>query len=387
MNEPAKIEGERAEAMVTALESAPARLHKRLALFVVGALGAGVLGWYYHHLSTTRQPATAEGNRASRTAAASEMRLPPLNWQGARATPPAPPVIAAGGDEPASAAPGEAFAPVPQASPVNTPPPLANAALDRLSSPVLAHAGTGVAAAEAAPAVPAADPASLAAAADPGRAGRAPRPGTLAEALVPTVTEPVAALLVPTQRWLLPKGDFLDCTLETAIDSTLPGMATCVLAADVFGADGRVVLLERGTRLIGETQTEVRNGQSRVAVLWSEARTPTGVSVRLVSPGTDELGRAGVPGTVDNHFGARFGAAILLSLIDGAVSAAVAREQGSSGVIYSVQGPQTIGTEILHNTIGVPPTIRVAPGARVEVLVARDVDFRAVYRLAGHGGG
>ena len=36
---------------------------------------------------------------------------------------------------------------------------------------------------------------------------------------------------------LLPKGAFLDCTLETAIDSTLPGMTTCVMATDAFGVD------------------------------------------------------------------------------------------------------------------------------------------------------
>ena len=32
---------------------------------------------------------------------------------------------------------------------------------------------------------------------------------------------------------------FIDCTLETAIDSTLPGMTTCVTATDTFGVDGK----------------------------------------------------------------------------------------------------------------------------------------------------
>src|SRR2546430_6076762 len=57
-------------------------------------------------------------------------------------------------------------------------------------------------------------------------------------------------------RSLLPRGAFIDCTLETAIDSTLPGMTTCIVAADTFGADGKVVLLERGTKLVGETRSE-----------------------------------------------------------------------------------------------------------------------------------
>ena len=93
------------------------------------------------------------------------------------------------------------------------------------------------------------------------------------------------------------------------------------------------------------------------------------------------LGRAGIPGQVDNHFRARFGAAVLLSVIDGAISAAVAREQGSPGVVNNAQGAQSIATEALRNTIGIPPTINVAPGARIQVLVARDIDFQNVYRL------
>ncbi len=188
--------------------------------------------------------------------------------------------------------------------------------------------------------------------------------------------------MLPTRRWLLPKGSFLDCTLETAIDSTLPGLATCVLAVDAFGADGRVVLLERGTRLVGETRAEIRAGQARVSALWAEARTPTGVVVALASPGTDALGRAGVPGDVDNHFAARFGAAVLLSVIDGAISGFVAHEQGSAGVIYNPQTSRDVGTEALRGTIGIPPTVRVPAGSRVQVIVARDVDFRAVYGLA-----
>ena len=66
--------------------------------------------------------------------------------------------------------------------------------------------------------------------------------------------------MLPTRRFLLAKGAFIDCTLETAIDSTLPGMTTCITATDTFSADGTVVLLERGTKLVGETRGEVQQG-------------------------------------------------------------------------------------------------------------------------------
>jgi type IV secretion system protein VirB10 len=127
-------------------------------------------------------------------------------------------------------------------------------------------------------------------------------PGELSALVRPSVTTAVRAQVLPTQRLLLPKGAFLDCTLETAIDSTLPGMTTCVMATDTFGVDGQVVLLERGTKLVGETRGQVQQGSARVFVLWDEARTPAGVIVPLASPGADELGRSGLPGSVDRHF-------------------------------------------------------------------------------------
>jgi type IV secretion system protein VirB10 len=206
--------------------------------------------------------------------------------------------------------------------------------------------------------------------------------GELAPLLRPTLTPAVRAQLLPAQRLLLPKGAFIDCTLETAIDSTLPGMTTCVMATDAFGVDGKVVLLERGTKLIGETRGQVQQGSARIFVLWTEARSPTGVVVPLDSPGADELGRSGLPGEVDTHFWQRFGAAMLVSVVDGAVQAAAQSAHGGSGnVVLNPSSSQDVLTEILKNTISIPPTVTKQNGDRIQVLVARDVDFRSVYEL------
>ena len=211
--------------------------------------------------------------------------------------------------------------------------------------------------------------------------------GTLAANLKPTPTPAVVAQKLPTRRMLLPKGAFIDCTLETAIDSTYEGMTTCIGASDIYGADGKVVLLERGTKYVGEQKGSPRQGQGRVFVAWNEARTPTGVVVQLASPGTDELGRNGLPGYVDNHFWDRFGAALLISVVDGAMQAIAANQQSGTsvgsggGVSFGAQGSREVMTEVLRNTIAIPPTVIKNQGERIQILVARDVDFRSVYAL------
>ena len=193
-------------------------------------------------------------------------------------------------------------------------------------------------------------------------------------------TAAAQARVLPTQRLLLAKGAFIDCTLETAIDTSLPGMTTCVTATDTFSVDGKVVLLERGTKLVGETQGEVQQGSSRVFVLWTEARTPTGVIVPLDSPATDPLGRSGLSGQVDRHFWDRFGAAILISVIDVALESSLRSSSGGT-VIYGPSPAIDIMTDALKSTVGIAPTIVKNQGDRIQIFVARDLDFRSVYEL------
>jgi len=208
----------------------------------------------------------------------------------------------------------------------------------------------------------------------------------LGDALKPTTMATARAQMLPSLTYLIPKGRKGDCTLETAIDSQLPGLVTCVLAYDLFGADGKVPLLKRGTAINGETRQGVQQGQSRLFVIWTEARTENGVIAQLDSPATDALGRSGIAGEVDNHFWDRFGAAILISVINGVIQAGTnyasgAGNSGGTTLNYNTQQPNSIMTEVLKNTVNIPPTIKIPQGERVQIMFARDVDFRSVYSL------
>ncbi|MBS0393034.1 MAG: TrbI/VirB10 family protein [Proteobacteria bacterium] len=380
----ASVAGERTTALTTAARPLVVRLQRTLAIVLVVAVGAAVLIWYYLHLGTDSRAQAASQSASLRAAVASEMHLPLL----ARAPEPhpAPPPQSAepapGTDEQAQAVQGRTapHAATPRTTAAEAHSGHASESATASASPVLVREGSrglgsGSLAQVLRDARLASDAALLAA---PGN-GAGPAP----DGPMSAPTASAEATVLGGRRWQLPKGTFLDCSLETAIDSTFAGMTACVLATDVYGADGRVVLMERGTRLMGETRSDVRGGQTRVAVMWSEARTPSGVALRIDSAGTDALGRAGVPGTTDRHFGERFGAAILLSVIDSTVNGLATRHDGA-GVVYNAQGAHDVATEALRSTVAIPPTIQVAPGARVMVIVTRDVDFRSVYGLVHH---
>jgi type IV secretion system protein VirB10 len=380
------VAGERVIASIHGPRSLQSRISNLLAAGLMTVLALGFLAWYYTQAFAGRSRTQAEQTSKTKQQTQGEMALPPLGRVD-------PPIIE------------KVLGPLPELPPVSTfaldglrtneppihPAPSATApfipqnegAMDRrLAGPAFVVASTGT------------TPPREQGVADSGYMdddaiirpdGAAVAPmtaGSLDSLLTPTRTPAVPAKVLPTQRLLLPKGAFVDCTLETAIDSSLPGMTTCVTATDTFGADGDVVLLERGTKLVGETRGDVRQGTARVYVLWTEARTPTGVVVPLASPGTDELGRAGLPGDVNRHFAERFGAAILVSVIDGAVQAAVQRSSSADGaVIVNPSTSRDVMTEVLRSTINIPPTVTKQHGDRIAVLVARDLDFRSVYEL------
>jgi type IV secretion system protein VirB10 len=85
---------------------------------------------------------------------------------------------------------------------------------------------------------------------------------------------------------------------------------------------------------------------------------------------------------VDRHFWERFGAALLITTIDGAVQAAVQSSgRGSGTIIYNPSATQDVGTEVLKSTLSIAPTVRKSNGDRIQILVARDIDFTGVYEL------
>lgn len=207
--------------------------------------------------------------------------------------------------------------------------------------------------------------------------------GGFASKLRPTTTEPTVAQRRADLTYLLKKGTSIACTLNTKIVTTQPGITRCMVTKDVYSANGRVLLIERGSEVIGEQTAALVQGQARVYVLWSTIETPAGVSVTVNSASADSLGASGQEAQVDNHFWKRFGGAIMLSLIKDGISIADSSSRNQGGVTFdsSSDSAEDMATEALKNTINIPPTGYVNQGTLVNVMVARDVDFRSVYEL------
>lgn len=198
-------------------------------------------------------------------------------------------------------------------------------------------------------------------------------------------TPAATAEIMPDRNLLLAKGTFIDCILETKIDTTVPGMTACVIPQNIYSANGKVLLIEKGSRAVGEYKSAVENGLNRIFVLWTQIQTPKGVRVSLDSPTTDALGGAGMSGEVDFHWWKRFGNALLFSLVqDGFEFSMNQTTDKNGGVNYyqnSQDGMNEIIKEAMRQSGNIPPTLTKNQGEKIGIFTARDVDFSKVYQL------
>lgn len=211
---------------------------------------------------------------------------------------------------------------------------------------------------------------------------------------------------------IIPQGTIIHGVLETAIQSDLPGVIRATVSEDVWSLNGQRMLVPKGSRLIGEYQSGIQTGQTRVLIAWNRVITGDGISVQLGSSGADALGRAGVTGQVDKHNFERFGSAILLTVLGGVSQfiGTLGQEDETPSVSVTTIDPVTGGvvttttdgnqdenearqiaaqaasqslsdlaSTALEDNLNIAPTIHVDQGVRIIVMVRQDLDFSELY--------
>ena len=198
-------------------------------------------------------------------------------------------------------------------------------------------------------------------------------------------TEPTAnsgRLSPPPGSHVVTAGSTIAAALITGLSSDLPGEVVAQVTEDVFDSvTGRTKLIPQGTRLLGVYDANISAGQSRALVVWTQMILPDGRSIdldRLV--GTDAAGQSGFADRVNNHWGSILRAGLLSTLLGvGSQASGFGENDAIADAIRDSAG-QTVGRagdRIVERQLGIQPTITVRPGARVRVLVSRDLVLSA----------
>jgi type IV secretory pathway VirB10-like protein len=181
----------------------------------------------------------------------------------------------------------------------------------------------------------------------------------------------------PTSPNILQAGSIIPAALITGIRSDLPGLVTAQVTQNVYDSPtGRILLIPQGSRLIGDYDSDVEFGQSRVLLAWNRLILPDGRSIVLErQPASDPRGFAGLQDGTDYHWGGVMKAALVSTLL----GAGAELGSGSDGNLARAfrRGTQDsvgrAGEQIVGRELNVKPTLTIRPGYPVRVLVTRDI--------------
>jgi len=193
----------------------------------------------------------------------------------------------------------------------------------------------------------------------------------------PASTVASGRLEAPVSPYVLQAGGVIAAALITGVRSDLPGPITAQVTQNVYDSPtGKILLIPQGARLIGEYDSEVSFGQTRILLAWDRLVLPNGRSIALDrQPGVDGAGYAGLQDRTDNHWGMMAKAAMLSTLLG--VAAELGSDSDDELARAIRRGTQdTInqtGQQIVRRQMNVQPTLTIRPGLPLRVLVTRDL--------------
>jgi len=209
----------------------------------------------------------------------------------------------------------------------------------------------------------------------------------------------VTATFIADRAHIIAQGKLLTAVLETAINTEIPGFVRAIISRDVYAEAGNQILIPRGSRLFGTYSSKITRGQGRVEIAWTRLIRPDGVDMAVTFNASDQFGRSGIPGDVDNKYSALVANSMLTSILAvGGVAAAQKLLGGGSQsnttttnptqgtttttgsaanqAIYDVSKTiiDTVG-QVIGSTLNSNPVIRVPQGTRITVVVNADINI------------
>ena len=111
-------------------------------------------------------------------------------------------------------------------------------------------------------------------------------------------------------------------------------------------------------------------------IAWTRAVTPDHRSIKLDASGVDGVGRSGLTGDVDQHFGTKFEAAFMISVVSAigsfGANAALPRAEFREALNTGSETVTETANDALGEYLSIPPTIHVDQGTPINVFVSKD---------------
>jgi len=184
-------------------------------------------------------------------------------------------------------------------------------------------------------------------------------------------------LQAPASPYVLQAGAIIPAALVTGLRSDIKGPAIAQVTQDVFDSlGGGVLLIPAGARLLGEYDSALAAGQSRLGVVWTRLILPSGRSILLDKlPAADLQGMTGLQDGVDRHGREVLAAAALSTLLAVGAEAGASDESDLARAVRRgvSDAAGDVGRQMVGSSLARAPTLTIRPGAPLRVLLTRDL--------------
>ncbi len=179
----------------------------------------------------------------------------------------------------------------------------------------------------------------------------------------------------------------INAVLEDNVNSQIPGRVIAIVDKDVLSPNGKFILLPAYTKIICCYQELSQTGETRLPVSCTRAIRPDGASILLTNAiASDQMGRSGFIGDVDNRTFERYGGAFIVSGISALAQAGINQNQGccqewwksglnnAGNVLANNLGQVT--SEVIKQNIDLRPIISIPAGSRIQIIPQTDIVLR-----------
>lgn len=196
----------------------------------------------------------------------------------------------------------------------------------------------------------------------------------------------------PVERCrMIPSHYSIPLALDHSYNTQIGGKLIAHVTRDVYGPDGRLILLPQGTRFEGSATPLKKAGDSRVNAEFTLLTRNDGARIKMSNTyGADIMGRPGLVGEVDNRYLEKYMTVVGASAI-GAVMAYITQsgtdEDGNSTSTFSAAGQSLqqsaaqVTADALRNSANLAPRVTLPKGEPFIIYPGVDWYFPNAYEI------
>lgn len=108
----------------------------------------------------------------------------------------------------------------------------------------------------------------------------------------------------------------IPAVLKIGIDTRFSNRAIAQVERDIYGGEGRLIVIPRGSVVIGSVGSSGSTGEEKVQISWTRIQRPDGAVFAIEAYGGDAMGRPGAPADIDNRYLERYGMSLLTTVMN-----------------------------------------------------------------------